>query len=242
MSLKRVKSANKQFKYSVFGYLREHEQNDPINIPMMIKYICLNYYLLTEKFGKHGDRMILNESNDTIKMGSDIKQRDCNTVYGDFPINANDESIGKFKWEFEVKTSSTDWFAIGIDSQNNKYINSDFTNLSRMDDPSQFYSWLINPSHQTVYLFQCSENTPSSEGTTRLNLVTGNKFKEINDQIFVMNMTLNVKDNVLEFSFDGQEIKSHTKVKLMNEQYHMAIAMHSDQQGIRLVSFSIQQQ
>ena len=51
----------------------------------MVNYICLNYYLLSEKFTKHGNNMILNDLRDKVSM-TNLEHPDetiYNTAYGD---------------------------------------------------------------------------------------------------------------------------------------------------------------
>ena len=117
MSLRRLKSANKQFTYSVFGYLRRHEKNKSLNIPTMIKYLCLDYYLLSEKFTEHGEKMQLNKSQDTCEALDWRKPLGCNMVYGDIVIDNTDASITEYEWKFQIRYTGKNqhyWFAVGI--------------------------------------------------------------------------------------------------------------------------------
>ena len=107
-SLKRVKSANKQFKRAksiVFGYLHENEKELKIKIPEEIKYICLDLYLLTDNFTAHGDDIKLNEGKDTASL--DMRYPGCDfgrdqSIYGDIIIDGSDESILEYHWKFRI--------------------------------------------------------------------------------------------------------------------------------------------
>ena len=84
LSLRQLKNAHTPFRYAVFGYLRRYEKTDKsVRIPIMVKYICLNYYLLHETFTKHGDKIKLNEDRHIATK----YESDPNTVYGNVTIN-----------------------------------------------------------------------------------------------------------------------------------------------------------
>ena len=204
MSLKRLKTANKQFKYSVFGYLRDHEKKQSINIPEMIKYICLNYYLLTEKFTKHGDAMSLNESKDTVQKNDNIDV--VNSVYGDVPIDIKDESIIEYEWKFKIEGDLSLWFGIGIDSSNKEWINADFA--AKYSNKSQFYAWEIIGSAGKAYMFPKPEVIPDPK---TLKLERGYDHNE-SDQTVNMTLTLNTQNQSLRLEFDDKEIKCHENI------------------------------
>ena len=84
MPLKRVKSANKRFKYSVFGYLRNQEADQ-------FNYICLNYYLSTEIFRKLGKNMKVNGMQDTVMRLNNFSDyiTIANTAYGETKTDCN---------------------------------------------------------------------------------------------------------------------------------------------------------
>lgn len=43
-------STHNRFHLTVFGFVREHEKDESINVAAMIKYLCLEYYLLKEEW------------------------------------------------------------------------------------------------------------------------------------------------------------------------------------------------
>lgn len=236
-ALKRLKSAHKNFKFSVFGYLREREADGSINIPMMIKYLCLNYYLVVEQFTKHGPHMVVNNLKNTAKMifesnnaPSIIHGESANTVYGDDVINLADESISEYKWIFKITGDLSHSFAVGIDSSNKKWINDDFTEPWK--NKCTFYAWDIDAEMGDVMLYDNGDDIKR----TKINKYAEDKYHTVD-----MVLTLNMKDESLHFVFDQQEIQSHKNISLDVKQYHMAIYMCIPNQEISLQEFSIKQ-
>ena len=57
-TLKQLKFVNKQYKYTVFGYIREKENELLLhNIPSIISYLSLTYYFHGEYFDKYGKHL-----------------------------------------------------------------------------------------------------------------------------------------------------------------------------------------
>ena len=51
MTLSKIRDIDSKFKDIVFHYIRQHEKkNKQLSIPMMIKYLCLQFYLIQEYF------------------------------------------------------------------------------------------------------------------------------------------------------------------------------------------------
>ena len=220
MSLKRVKSANKHFKFSVFGYLRDHEKQESINIPMMIKYICLNYYLLTDKFTKCGNQITLHDDN---HIAIDIEK--CNTAYGEIIINDKDTSIGLYEWTFNVKLGSS-WIGIGIDSSNKEKINSDFT----VND-SSFCAVLFDVGTGKAHAWY-NQEAKATQRDCPLNM------NEVSEERITM--ILDVFDRTLKFERNGQLLEICIYNIDMNKDYHMAVGMGFFQQTVKLTKFMIQ--
>lgn len=45
-----VDRAHSRFQHTVFGFIREHQKSVSINVPSVVKYLCLQYYLLKEEW------------------------------------------------------------------------------------------------------------------------------------------------------------------------------------------------
>ncbi len=226
LSLKRLKSADKRFKYSVFGYIREYEEDKPVNVPIMINYICLSYYLLTEKFTKHGDEMVLNESNETVTK-TDYSYN--NTVYGGIIIDGEDDSIIEYEWKFKVILKG--WIGIGIDSSNKKCINTDFTDSD--DNGSQFYGVVMN-HRKKAFLYDPNTDPTNDKPNCDIKLEpsSGQHVK----------MTLNTNDKSLRFECAGEYLPIyHKDIDFDHRQYNMAIVLSSCGDHVQLTKFSIKQ-
>ncbi len=231
--LKRVKAANKYFKYTVFGYLREYEEKESnLNTPMMVKCICLNYYLIKETFEKHGDFVSLNgDKNTAIKYCDDTKPMaalDTNTVYGDLKMDNFDESISEYQWKFKIMKFSF-WFEIGIDSSNESYTNSDFTSGGNEDT---FHSCVFNQDAATIFETRATGwhlNEKFERKSSKIDL------KE-DDEI---DMVFNIQTKTLKFKVKGEFIEPcSTEIDLNDKQYSMAIAMN-ETATIQFVDFCI---
>lgn len=233
LDFNQLNSADKEFKYPVFGYLRTYETNKSITIPNRVKYICLNYYLLREQFTKHGSNMKLNEAKNTVQQ---VRNGYFNTVYGNDIINALDTSIIQYKWEFRIR-GKLHGFAIGIDGSKRKWSNHAFTDIHM--NTSKFYSWIIDSNVGKVSLFDSAYFDDCDDFDT----VGEVKLFDPSDREFCnrdhdMTMVLDMKDHTLKFKFDDQEIVPHKNINLDIDQYHLAIFMTSNKQQITLKKFS----
>ena len=59
-------------KDGVFGYIRKHEKENSISVPGMIKYLLLNYYLLTDKFEEHNEGVVLQKQGLVAKVSEGL--------------------------------------------------------------------------------------------------------------------------------------------------------------------------
>ena len=98
MSLRRAKDADSASRNSVFGYIRGNESNLSITVPIMIKYLCLNYYLLTDQWSAHGMGLRLDGNGMTVVH----HQHGSDTVYGSISVGAFDESFAVYRWTFQI--------------------------------------------------------------------------------------------------------------------------------------------
>ena len=221
-SLKRLKEANIRFKYSVFGYLREYEEKTQqlnSNIPKMVKYICLSYYLLDEKFTKHGDKMNLNDDKNIVTKCNPF----CDTVYGNIKIDSNDESILEYLWRFKLLnlTERTDFY-LGIDSSN-------FTkaNTQLISGLPTFYA----PVFACDCFFITHTNEKNKAGKSCYYA------PKVGDEI---DMVCNVKDETLKLKVNGKELSAYIKdIRFKDKIYRMVLSMKQNTQSIQLLQFGV---
>ena len=228
LSLKRAKSASKTFEYSVFGFMREYEEDQSKIVPIMMKYICLNYYLLDEKFVQHGTKMELDKCANIIRLNG---WPTANTAYGNVAITDCDESILEYQWTFKLLRYSPHLCVfIGIDSSNKRHINVNYALFHR--------NWSIfHAAMFTKYGMFLSDR-----GVRHYKYFP--QFCEIQDGDCIV-MKLNTNDKTLKFEMYEQEIVLLTEnIELENGDYYMAVAMdHRVQslQCLQLVDFCIKQ-
>lgn len=217
-SLKQLqKDENTQFKHSVFGYIRRYEKrNKTITIPIMIKYICLSYYLFDEKFTKHADHLIINDTQNIVTNHNDA----YNTVYGNVKIDIKDKSILEYSWKFKVlfMPKDSDYnFLLGIDASNFSMINGTCNaGLCRLFDFNK--GAVFGPDCFITYY------TPA-----------------IGDEI---DMICNVYDKKLLLKINGKEIINDSYVlpiDFKNKEYRMTLTMSRNQQSMQLLQFNIKQ-
>ena len=219
-SLKRLKLADKSFKYRVFGYLHEYELNKSINIPIMIKYICFNYYLLTEEFTKHSNLNIVNEPRNKIQA-----QYSRITVYGTLPIGDSDESIIEYRWKFKMRQADS-WIGIGIDSSDKEYMDTDFS--ASNINTSKFHCVVFNP--QTAYYFDNDKANHPVGINEEFDL-------EKNGNV---DMILNMHEKTLRFKVDDLILSPHFSMNIDFDMkiYHMAVCL-ADLDSVQLLGFEI---
>ena len=135
LKLKQARNANQRIKDLINGYIRLKYTNN--NVPVVINYICLLYYLLKDKFGKHGRSLKLSSSNQN-STDFDIvvhdNRSDWNTVYGTVEIDTSKYKNGIASWTVKVGDPE---ILIGIDSSNHRHIDRYLTG----DDEDPYYAW-----------------------------------------------------------------------------------------------------
>lgn len=124
MDLSFAKQSDDKIKNLVFGFIRESIETQ--SIPMVIKYLCVLYYLLKEKFDKTETastdivEILSNENtfdqNDTIKYKS-INPQFIAEIFGCFKIDFVAFPNHILKWNFDIKC---DKISIGIRSYLNQ--------------------------------------------------------------------------------------------------------------------------
>ena len=225
LSSKRAKSVSKTFKYSVFGFIREYEEDQSKIVPITMKCICLDYYLLDEKFVEHGSKIEVDKSLNIIRMNQVFA---TNVAYGNVPITDYDESILEYQWTFKLLHFLPHLnLYIGIESSNKKRRADDFV--------SMYLDSIFRAAHFTQELVFLDEFGKDREPDAYEQL--NNDIQE-GDHIV---MTLNTNDKTLKFKINETKIKGFIRnIELKNKEYHMAVAMKQTQ-CLQLIDFSIKQ-
>ena len=136
MSLTKLKAIDRKTKYKIHGFVRRHEVDCCVTIPIMIEYIIMLYYWINEKFTEHGDGIELDESSKIIRSKGGVWY---NTVCGNNIINADDTSIKSYIWKFRINAIGEQiTIDFGIDSSNNKWLNGAFSDITL--NTNMFYS------------------------------------------------------------------------------------------------------
>lgn len=124
MSLKRAKTADGTFNKTVFGFIRQHEKSESMNVPTMIKYLILNYYLLEDMFEHHGKCMRLEDNNLTVcrHCEDNIHDEDYGdqnpsyhyaVAYGRTAVGDLEECIAEYEWTIQLKCDQN-CFTVGL--------------------------------------------------------------------------------------------------------------------------------
>ena len=152
MSLRSVMSANLRSKYSVFGFIRQIEKslNGWNNIPMAIKYLCLNFYFLfCDKFTEKGSNIEITKEGTTAicKTQYDLSTMLANGVFGKEIINLNTTDAHK-EYHWSLKLS-------GIDDKDKEHqpVRIGITNSK----PQGTYSRTF-PSRDTKYVWKSGKD------------------------------------------------------------------------------------
>ena len=101
-----MKAIDNKTKHKIFGFVRRHEFNNSVSIPLMIQYILMLHYWINEQFTEYGNETELDESKKV-----DNTDTPFYTEYGNNPMTANDPSIERYGWKFRINAIGAD--AIG---------------------------------------------------------------------------------------------------------------------------------
>jgi len=120
MSLTRLKYASNNIKDIVFGYTRTNESKLYTSIPVMIRYLCMNFFWISERLKSNTDFITFDEEK-KIAWGPTVQSPGWTTIYGNNAIDINDTSIITYRWIFRLKNIST--ICVGIvDHSNDHYV------------------------------------------------------------------------------------------------------------------------
>ena len=102
MSLQRAKAADPPFRDAVFGYIRRYEKTETCTVPLLVRYLCLTYYLLEDYFARiavESQGVLTNEHRKVMNIQKAI------AINGHLPIYINnpDEGVSEYQWKFEIE-------------------------------------------------------------------------------------------------------------------------------------------
>lgn len=207
--LRTAKNANQRTKDLINGYIRLKSKN--LNIPIVINYVCLLYYLLKDRFGKHGKALKLS-SDTNSKHYNIVKSKQTqtfaiwNTAYGDVDIDTNKFKDMIVNWTLKMEGY---YGVIGIAPSNYSKTEGGFVFRFANDDTPGIYGWHGNTG--------CLRSTGLSGGGKDCGLKFGK-----GDTI---KMELNVKEKVLKFYRNSDN--NHVKIDNIDTTkiYRLAISL-----------------
>merc|ERR1712176_1694038 len=122
---------------------------------MMLKYLCLDFYSLRDKFDIHGDDVHLQNENRSASFNVDKEASDFSsngTLFGRLEVGSFDEGILEYRWTLQLMRWSTfTALAVGLAS-NRKCVNGHFCDSATSDrDPPpiglEFDNWCRAKKH-----------------------------------------------------------------------------------------------
>ena len=114
-----IKDIDRKTKNIVFGYIRKSSDINDIEMPMVIKCMCLVYYFMREKFTQNESNNTMISSTDDIYLQNDIAISKYNrgNVYGTVLIDF--KQFVNVEWTFKIKSGGN--IGIGLHSMSCKY-------------------------------------------------------------------------------------------------------------------------
>ena len=129
---------------TVFGYIRQKEIELTIAIPLMIQYLCMNYYWIKEMF-KCNAYFITLEWGNKIAWGPTVKSL-CprwTTLYGNNVVDISDTSVTAYRWTLRLKNIKC--ICVGISSK-----------ASEQGVPNTYFESMWNEMTSALYIKDCS--------------------------------------------------------------------------------------
>ena len=219
-SLKQLKAIEQDTEFTVFGYVRQNENNLSLfcNVPDMVTHLCLSYYFHGEYFEKAGDDIKI--SNDKMTVTKIAGPADWNnSSYGKQWINSSISQI--VEWKFKVNKMECGIYICLVSCDNR--LNEDCIGYkNKMDFPN--------------YGFHSGGGVNTrDEITTSWSMKNSFKFVE-ND---IISMILDTKQGHLflqnaqgEKSVVVRTIKSDPEIR-----YKMAVSLENKSDSVSLVDF-----
>ena len=140
MAVKPGTEVSAKHKDSVFGYIRSHEKENSISAPSMIKYLILNYYLLTDKFEEHNEGVVLHKQGLVAKVSEGLGLGD-HAMFGSLVIHESDAGISEYAWSFKLIAGIG--FTIGLTPYSGKQagdcVDRSFWGISATQDMARIF-------------------------------------------------------------------------------------------------------
>ena len=210
MALRKLKQAtniNQREKHLVNGFIRLGYQYD---IPVIINYICLLYYLVQDKFDKHGRFLKVSSKGDIVEQISNCSFLTVyHTVYGKVAVNIKTFKNRTASWEFKIKDR---FIAIGIDSSNYEKTEEfcfGYTNKSNN------YGWYGGDGH----------------------LYSNSSFKscEAMQNGDIIRMELNGNKRTLKFYKNDKDINLQFNNVDISKTYRLAISIYNSTNAVQMI-------
>ena len=222
MALSKIRDIDSKFKEIVFDYIQQHERkNKPLTIPMMIKYLCLQYYLIQEYFNSH-------PKSQMIMKNSTTEQGYLRILGNQNVIDIKDTSILKYKWVFKLLTATGKSF-IGLESTTRQ-----IERVKGLSSKYKYWLTMIGTEGYECYWLP-------STGSIKIKPKTGDMIEMILD---VKECELGFKiNNSIYYKITSKTVEMHRwkgGSKWMEEMRLKLSLCLSVGQSIEMVSFSVE--
>ena len=220
-----MSTKDEEEKYLISGYYRTirqmgYKDTAYYNTPPLVVHLTILYHYIAEYFAKCGYTITINQARDTIDRNNG-HNTGC-TAYGNVDINSSTKAI--YKWKFEI-LSNPRWEIItfGIDSSNQKFINSIF--YVRGTHNNSFYAYETRNG---------GGGTITSDDNKRF--WYGQLSKEgdiVTMELDTINRTIKFYHNTFDLGimYDNIDLDN-------NKTYNMAICLFENEQSVKLTYFS----
>lgn len=194
---------------------------ESISAPKMIKYLILNYYLLKDSFGKHDERIYVNDKNNVAwhnaLWNKWVDSVPC-SMQGAMELGEADEGVAEYQWNLEFRSNderNAD-FSVGLSPP------LDFQNTQDSYSEVHHGIWQTNTFRHSII-----------DG--RFNKSVAHKSQEI----YRLQMRLNVEIPELTIVSNGKRIYRIDKsdgFKLQKLKLHLVL---SNMTRAELINFSV---
>ena len=213
-SWKKLSKIDKKTKYSVYGWIRQVEQELRLShIPLMVSSICILYYVEDEIFNQISDTVKISKNGKCITKSKGTDSSWGNTNYGAIKIASNSQDV--YRWEMKFTSTNSLEIIIGI------------TNTT---DPNKRFNNSIN---QIGYaLCQDGDVYDGKEWHIEHYRPTHNKIR----------MELDLKNGKLSFFGDDSEYGIVIQ-NIQNSEditYRMFVSMYNENEAVEIINFSKQ--
>ena len=223
-------------KHSVFGYIRRIEKSNHFfcAIPVMIHYLCLQYYFYGEYFQKCGDDIIISDDHRSIEKKADAAENWSNTSYGNMWFESSIDQTAE--WIFKIDKmppNVSNCFMLGFRTADHD-VNAHCFIEEELNESNQIYYFADTPGdsiHSSAGLYEFQ------------NLFTewadiDTAFWQENDEFTV---TLDTHKRVIQFKAirgSSERIYEINFIKRSRDiKYKLVISLKYPQTKIRLIDF-----